>query len=106
MLLVRFREHYNHRRRHQSLKVGSTHLTPAQAWEAGEHRGSDGTPIDIAQLHATHAAYRDKQLAHRAAEPSGDRGGALLARQQQSQEALPAQTQGSGHGSGGVTVVR
>lgn len=91
-LLVRYREHYNHRRRHQSLKVGSTHLTPAQAWEAGEHHGSDRIPIDIAQLQATAAAYRDKQLAHKAAEPSGDTGGELLATQQQSQEALPAQT--------------
>lgn len=33
-LMVCFREHYNYRRRHQSLKVGSTHLTPGQAWEA------------------------------------------------------------------------
>lgn len=91
-LLVRFREHYNHRRRHQALKVGSTHLTPAQAWEAGEHRGSDGTPIDIAVLQAKAAAYKAGKLAREAAEPGGGTGGEILAVQQRAQEALPAQT--------------
>lgn len=91
-LLVRFREHYNHRRRHQALKVGSTHLTPAQAWEAGEHRGSDGTPIDIAVLQAKAAAYKAGKLARDAAEPAGGTGGEILAVQQRAQEALPAQT--------------
>ena len=91
-LLVRFREHYNHRRRHQALKVGHTHLTPAQAWEAGEHRGSDGTPIDIAELQARAAAYKDGKLARDAAEPAGGTGGEILAAAQRAQEALPAQT--------------
>ncbi|MDQ0093778.1 IS481 family transposase [Paeniglutamicibacter psychrophenolicus] len=91
-LLVRFREHYNYRRRHQSLKVGSTHLTPGQAWEAGEHRGSDGTPIGIEQLQAKADAYRDKQIALKAAASSTDTGGTIMATQQQAQEALPVQT--------------
>lgn len=65
-LLVTFREHYNYRRRHQSLKVGHTHLTPSQAWEAAEHRGSDGTPIDVAVLEATALGYRDRALAREA----------------------------------------
>ena len=89
---MRFREHYNYRRRHQSLKVGSTHLTPGQAWEAGEHRGSDGTPIGIEQLQAKADAYRDKQIALKAAASSTDTGGTIMATQQQAQEALPVQT--------------
>lgn len=66
-LLVTFRDYYNHRRRHQGLKVGHTHLTPAQAWEGASHRASDGTPIDIAVLEATAQAYRDRALAADAA---------------------------------------
>jgi len=61
-----FRNHYNQRRRHQSLKVGHTYLTPAQAWEAGEHRGSDGVPLDVASLRAKAQAYRDKAMAKKA----------------------------------------
>ena len=91
-LLVRFREHYNYRRRHQALKVGSTHLTPAQAWEAGEHRGSDGIAIDIAELQAKAAAYKDGKLAQNAAESPRSTGGEILAAHQQAQEALPSQT--------------
>jgi len=70
-LLVKYRNHYNHRRRHQALKVGHTCLTPAQAWEAGDHRGSDGVPIDIAKLQAKALAYRDKALAKKAGEAPG-----------------------------------
>jgi transposase InsO family protein len=68
-LLVRYREHYNYRRRHQALKIGSTYLTPGQAWEAGEHRGAEGTPIDIAVLEAAAASYKDLQIAQDAAAP-------------------------------------
>jgi hypothetical protein len=91
-LLARFREHYNRRRRHQALKVGHTHLTPAQTWEAGEHRGSDGTPIDIAELQGRAAAYKDGKLALDAAEPSCGTGGEILATAQRTQQALSAQT--------------
>ena len=66
-LLVQYREHYNYRRRHQALKVGSTYLTPGQAWEAGEHRRAEGTPIDIAVLEAAAATYKDRQIAQDAA---------------------------------------
>lgn len=90
-LLVQYREHYNYRRRHQALKVGSAYLTPGQAWEAGEHRGSDGTPIDIAELQAIATAYGDRKLAQDAAEsPAGPRGGEALVLQP-SQDLLPAQ---------------
>ena len=34
-LLAKYREHYNYRRRHQALKVGTTYLTPGQAWRPG-----------------------------------------------------------------------
>ena len=62
-LLVKYREHYNYRRRHQALKIGTTYLTPGQAWEAGEHRGSDGIPIDITVLEAAAMTYKDRQIA-------------------------------------------
>ncbi|PYI66533.1 hypothetical protein CVV68_13250 [Arthrobacter livingstonensis] len=89
-LLVQYREHYNYRRRHQALKVDNTYLTPGQAWEAGEHRGSDGTPIDIAELQAAATAYGDRKLAQNAAEsPAGPAGGEDLALQP-SQDVLPA----------------
>lgn len=71
-LLVKYRDHYNHRRRHQALKVGHTYLTPAQAWEAGDHQGSDGIPIDIARLQAKALAYRDRALAKKADQASAD----------------------------------
>lgn len=91
-LLVQYREHYNYRRRHQALKVGNTYLTPGQAWEAGEHRGSDGTPIDIAELQATATAYGDRKLAQAAAKsPVGPSSGEALALQP-SQDVLSAQT--------------
>lgn len=66
ILLEQYRNHYNHRRRHQALKVGHTYLTPAQAWEAGDHRASDGVAIDIAQLQAKAQSYVDKALAAKA----------------------------------------
>lgn len=90
-LLIRFREHYNHRRRHQGLKVGHTHLTPGQAWEAGEHRRSDGTPIDIAQLQANATTYRDRQLAGQAAE-STETEEATLLMPQHDDEVQPVQS--------------
>jgi transposase InsO family protein len=62
-LLVKYREHYNYRRRHQALKIGTTYLTPGQAWEAGEHRGTDGTPIDIAVLEAAATTNKDRNIA-------------------------------------------
>ena len=65
-LLAKYRNHYNHRRRHQALKVGHPHLTPGQAWEAGDHRGSNGVAIDIATLQAKAMGYRDKALAKKA----------------------------------------
>lgn len=65
-LLAQFRDHYNYRRRHQALKVGHTYLTPGQAWEAGDHRGSNGVAIDIAALQAKAMGYRDKALAMKA----------------------------------------
>ncbi|CBT75542.1 IS481-like element ISAar22 family transposase [Glutamicibacter arilaitensis] len=65
-LLEQYRNHYNHRRRHQALKVGHTYLTPAQAWEAGDHRGSDGVAIDIARIQAKAQSYLDKALAVKA----------------------------------------
>ncbi len=67
ILLVKYREHYNYRRRHQALKIGITYLTPGQAWEAGEHRGSDGIPIDITVLEAAAMTYKDRQIAQDAA---------------------------------------
>lgn len=68
-LLAQYRQHYNYRRRHQALKVGNTYLTPAQAWEAGTHRGSDGLPVDIALLKAKAQSYRDKAIAKKAENP-------------------------------------
>ncbi len=65
-LLAQFRDHYNYRRRHQALKAGHTYLTPGQAWEAGDHRGSNGVAIDIAALQAKAMGYRDKALAKKA----------------------------------------
>jgi hypothetical protein len=65
--LVKYREHYNYRRRHQALKISTTYLTPGQAWEAGEHRGSDGVPIDITVLEAAAMTYKDRQIAQDAA---------------------------------------
>lgn len=65
-LVEQYRNHYNHRRRHRSLKVGHAYLTPAQAWEAGDHRGSDGVAIDSAQLQAKAQSYVDKALAAKA----------------------------------------
>lgn len=65
-LIADFRDHYNHRRRHQALRLGTVHLTPAQAWEAGAHRPSDGTPIDPAELIARATKYRDRALATQA----------------------------------------
>lgn len=90
-LLVQYRDHYNHRRRHQALKVGHTYLTPGQAWEAGEHRGSDGTPIDIAELQATATAYKDRKLAQDAYESLAGTGGGEALALQPSQDVLPAQ---------------
>lgn len=91
-LLVQYREHYNYRRRHQALKVGNTYLTPGQAWEAGEHRGSDGTPIDIAILQATAAAYGDRKLAQDAAEAPTEPSGVEAASLQPFHDVLPTQT--------------
>jgi transposase InsO family protein len=66
-LLVKYRDHYNYRRRHQALKIGTTSLTPGQAWEAGEHRGSDGVAIDITVLEAAAMTYKDRLIAQDAA---------------------------------------
>lgn len=87
-LLVKYREHYNYRRRHQSLKIGSTYLTPAQAWEAGEHRGSDGTPIDIAVLEAAAMTYKNRGIALDAA-ASREVTGMVIIAPRQSTEAVP-----------------
>ncbi|MGO3277987.1 MAG: integrase core domain-containing protein [Brevibacterium aurantiacum] len=56
-LLVDYRKHYNHHRPHQSLP-GS--MRPGQAWQAAEHRPSDGTPIPHTDLVATALAYKAK----------------------------------------------
>lgn len=37
-LVVKYREHYNYRRRHQALKIGTTYLAPAQSLEAVPER--------------------------------------------------------------------
>lgn len=36
--------------------------TPGQAWEAGEHRGTYGTPIGIAVLEAAATTYMDRNI--------------------------------------------
>ena len=78
-LLVKYREHYNYRRRHQALKTGTTYLTPGQAWDAGEHRSSDGIPIDVEVLEAAAMTYRDRQIAQDAAEDREFTGVVVLA---------------------------
>ena len=87
-LLVKYREHYNYRRRHQALKIGTTYLTPGQAWEAGEHRGTDGTPIDIAVLEAAATTNKDRNIALDAAVSREVTGMAIIA-PLQSPEAVP-----------------
>lgn len=59
-LLIEYREHYNHRRHHQSLPG---EMTPGQAWEAVEHRPSDCIPIPHSDLIAKALAYKDQALA-------------------------------------------
>lgn len=56
-LLIDYRKHYNHHRPHQSLP-GS--MRPGQAWQAAEHRPSDGVPIPHADLIATALAYKHR----------------------------------------------
>ena len=87
-LLVKYREHYNYRRRHQALKIGTTYLTPGQAWEAGEHRGTDGTPIDIAVLEAAATTNKDRNIALDAA-VSREVTGMVVITPLQSPEAVP-----------------
>lgn len=64
-LIGHYREYYNHRRHHQSLPG---EMTPAQAWDAIDHRPSDGTPIPHSDLIAEAVAYRDQRLANTAAQ--------------------------------------
>ena len=66
-LIDTYREYYNHRRHHQGLP-GKT--TPAQAWDAAEHRPSDGTPVGHAELESRAQRYRDRQAAKVAARPT------------------------------------
>lgn len=91
-LLAQYRNHYNYRRRHQALKVGHTHLTPGQAWEAGEHRGSDGVAIDIAVLQAKAMGYRDKALAKKSKNVPTQFVADLLEKEQIREEAAPPTT--------------
>ncbi|TFD45805.1 IS481 family transposase [Cryobacterium frigoriphilum] len=91
-LLVQYREHYNYRRHHQALKVGSTYLTPGQAWEAGEHRGAEGTPIDIAVLEAKAVTYKDRQIAQDAAASGEHANTVVIAPLQSENAAVPART--------------
>jgi transposase InsO family protein len=58
--LVTYREYYNHRRHHQSLHP---RITPAQAWDACEHKPSDGVPIPHSDLMAEALAYVDRSVA-------------------------------------------
>lgn len=64
-LVVEYREYYNHRRHHQSLPG---EMTPAQAWDASEHRPSSGEPIPHADLIAKALEYTSQAIAD-AAEP-------------------------------------
>ena len=80
-LLVKYREHYNYRRRHHALKIGTPYLTPGQAWDAGEHRASTGIPIDITVLEAAAMTHMDRQIAQDAAEDREFTGVVVLAPQ-------------------------
>lgn len=62
-LIDTYREYYNHRRHHQGLPE---RLTPAQAWDAAEHRPSDGTPVGHAELESRAQRYRDRRAAAQA----------------------------------------
>lgn len=61
-LIGDYRTYYNFRRRHQGLP-GS--MTPGQAWDAAEHRPTDGTAISHDVLQARADSYRDRTLAAR-----------------------------------------
>ena len=68
-LLTEYREYYNHRRHHQSLPG---EMTPAQAWDACEHRPSDGIPIPHADLLARALAHKAQADADAAARAGAD----------------------------------
>jgi hypothetical protein len=62
-ILVEYRQQYTYRRRHQALKIDTTYLAPGQASEAGEHRGTDGTPIDVVVVEAAVTTCNDRDVA-------------------------------------------
>lgn len=68
-LLAECREYYNYRRHHQALPG---QMTPAQAWDACEHRPSNGVPIPHADLHARALAHTAQAHADKAASVADD----------------------------------
>lgn len=62
-ILVENRQQYIYWRHHQALKIDTIYLALGQASGAGEHLGTDGTPMDVVVVEAAVTTCNDRGVA-------------------------------------------